>query len=1207
MKTSSFFALAVSAIIMIGLAASVVRRSRAGGSAPPPLDSTVSARTGSVQTTAALAAQPQIAAAFGKLPLSFEANRGQTDSRVKFLSRGRGYGLFLTSTEAILTLSPTTEADVSSPASARSQAAGDLTPVRTKRDSAAQSTASLRMSLAGSNPTAHVTGFEKLPGKANYFLGNDPKKWHTNVPTYAKVKYENIYPGVDLVYYGNQQDLESDFVIAPGADPRVIRLKFHGTRSIKTNHEGDLLVRLQNGEAILRKPVAYQWTSNNKLPANDSGKHFVTARYVLENRREVSFAVGAYDAREPLIIDPVLVYSTYLGGSSNDFGNAIAVDANGNAYVTGYTTSTDFPTATPIQPSYHPSGQNCVNYRFPGGIVYPCPDAFVTKLNAAGTAVLYSTYLGGSNRDVASGIAVDSSGNAYVTGSTRSADFPTMNPFQSTCASCANGYDDAFVAKINGSGDALVFSTYLGGNGQDGANGIAIDSSGSAYVTGITVSSDFPTTPGAYDITCGTDGACNPGAFGGKYEDAFVAKFDPSGAKLLYSTYLGGSSDDAASGIAVDTSGNAYVTGDTYSSDFPTTPGAYDTTCGTDGACNPNALGQLQADSFVAKLDPTGSKLVYSTYLGGSGSDNGTAIAVDASGSAYVTGDTASTDFPTQNALQAVLTGNGDAFVTKLDPAGSALVYSTYLGGSSGAGASGIAVDSSGDAYVTGETASNDFPISSPVQATLSGLGDSFVTKLDPTGSKLLYSTYFGGSGYAIAIDASGNAFVTGSTMSNFVTLGSFMTAAHGGLCLGQSPVTANPPCSDAFVAKISLADAPGFAVAPPGLNFGAQAVSTSASQNINLLDAGSQPLTITSITLSGTNPGDFSDTTTCALSPATVAGGGNCPVSVTFSPQTLGTKSATLVVTDDAAGSPHSIALTGISVTPPTAVLSASSLAFGSVLIGSSSTPQTITVTNTGGAPLQISSASLTAGFQLQGAGSGVVNCDLPPVIVNGGATCDYAVLFVPQVAGPVTGTLSFVDNAVNTPQTIALSGTGQDFSLSSNSTSATITAGQTATFMLSVTPVSGFNQATNLSCSVSPVVSQGPACSLAPTSVTPNGSTAATATVTVTTAARTSSSAGISERTVLPDSRLWAALFCLPAFVCVFVGAPRRRSGSRQRAWVGIGVVLSFALLSLGCGGGNSSSGAQSGTPAGTYTLTVTGTSGSLTHTINVTLKVN
>jgi hypothetical protein len=604
----------------------------------------------------------------------------------------------------------------------------------------------LRSRFVGANPEPQVIGLDALAGTSNYFIGSDPSQWHTGIATYGRVEYQNLYPGVDLVYYGDQRQLEYDYVVAPEADPGVIKLAIDGAESMALDGQGDLVLHASGGDVLEHAPVVYQEVGGIRQP--------VSGRFVLGGDGQVGFAVGAYDPSLPLVIDPVLSYSTYLGGPGTG-GLGITVDAAGNAYVTGGANSAGFPTtAGAFQTTYS------------GGL----DDAFVTELNPTGTALVYSTYLGGTDFDYGFRIAVDAVGNACVTGFTDSADFPTTTgAFRTTYG----GNDDAFVAKLNATGTALVYSTYLGGAGLDRGADIAVDASGDAYVTG-TTSGGFPTTAGAFQR-----------AFRGVY-DAFVAKLNPTGTALVYSTYLGGTDNDQAFGIAVDTFGAAYVTGETHSTGFPTTPGAFQTSYGGG------------YDAFVTELNPTGTALVYSTYLGGTGDDVGRGIAVDGAGNAYVTGYTDSADFPTTaGAFQAAFGGGYDAFVTKLNATGTALVYSTYLGGTHWDEGWGIAVDAVGDAYVTGYTESTDFPTTTGAFQTTFGGGDAFVTKLNATGTALVYSTYLGGVGHDegdhIAVDAAGNAYVTGFTSSpDFPTTpGAFQTSNRG--------------YGDAFVAKFAF------------------------------------------------------------------------------------------------------------------------------------------------------------------------------------------------------------------------------------------------------------------------------------------------------------------------------------------------------------------------------------------------------------------
>ncbi len=694
-----------------------------------------------------IATRARVNESYGKLPLSFEANQGQQDQPVKFLSRGSGYNLFLTKREAVLVLTKSEK-----PAAAKKKAAhAKFTQKKPQRQSTV-----LRTQLVAANPAAKVSGEEELAGKINYLIGKDPAKWRTGVATYAKVRYEQVYPGIDLVYYGNQRQLEYDFVVGPGADPARIRLKLAGARKMYVDGQGELVVQTAGGGVRWNRPEIYQEV--------DGQHRSVQGKYVLRAGHELGFAVAAYETARPLIIDPTLVYSTFLAGRYGAEGWGIAVDTSGNAYVTGFTYSNDFPTtAGAFQRTYH------------GGA-----DAFVTEFNPTGTGLVYSTYLGGSDLDGGDGIAVDTSGNAYVTGTTDSSDFPTTaGAFQRTY----RGDEDAFVTELNPTGTGLVYSTYLGSSGSDGGAGIAVDSSGHAYVAGFAGSSDFPTTAGAFQTT-----------FAGGLSDGFVTELNPTGTGLVYSTYLGGSDRDLANRIAVDTSGNAYVIGLAESSDFPTTAGAFQTNYGGEG------------DAFVTELDPTGTGLVYSTYLGGSGGDDGIGIAVDTSGDAYLTGFTVSSDFPTTiGAFQTTFGGGpADVFITELNPTGTGLVYSTYLGGSDSDVGEGIAVDTSGNAYVTGDTYSSDFPTTAGAfQTTFGGVTDGFVTELNPTGTGLVYSTYLGGSDQdvadCIAVDTSGNAYITGYTYSRDfpTTAGAFQRTFED--------------VDDAFVAKFSMGSPPPF------------------------------------------------------------------------------------------------------------------------------------------------------------------------------------------------------------------------------------------------------------------------------------------------------------------------------------------------------------------------------------------------------------
>jgi hypothetical protein len=706
----------------------------------------------SVATTNSQGPTARLPATYAQLPLYFEANQGQADANVKFLARGSGYSLALTANEAILALA-SSGGNGETAKRGKGQEPQPLDPN--------PQPSMVRMQLVGANTTPAITGLAELPGKTNYFVGKEAAQWRTNIPTYAKVKYEQVYPGIDLVYYGNQQQLEYDFLIQPGADPKAIRLAFAGMSdqsSLRIDDKGDIVVATAAGDVRFHRPHIYQ----------ESGgiKKVIAGRYVIVDSGEagtslqspssspqVGFEVAAYDTTKPLIIDPVLSYATYLSG----LARAITVDTDGNIYVTGETSVTVFPGAKTVIGS--------------GGEF----DMYVVKLNASGSTLIYATIIGGSDSDASVGIAVDAQGSAYVAGNTSSSDFPlSVGAFKQTCLKsgglqkCREG----FVLKLNPAGTGLRYSTYLGLLGFTGEiGGLALDSAGHAYVTGSVnteTSTDLSTTAGAFQDTC----RANLPLY--SCDDVFVTKLDPTGSALVYSTFLGSSLGERSSAIAVDSEGNAYIAGDTVGADFPATAGVVQPTCRiseVDSSCR---------DAFVAKLNPTGSALVYSTFLGGKYFDGIYDIAVDSVGSAYVVGGTSSSDFPTTSGVFREA-ASGGGFLSKLNPFGSALVYSTYLDFVSVS----VTLDAVNNAYVAGSRPT-------PVVCARGGFGQfpihcqsAFVAKLNTIGTELTYSAYFGGDrdtfGLDVAVDAAGNAYLVGyAGSSNFPVVNPLQSSGGG-------------------------------------------------------------------------------------------------------------------------------------------------------------------------------------------------------------------------------------------------------------------------------------------------------------------------------------------------------------------------------------------------------------------------------------------
>ncbi len=693
-----------------------------------------------VQTEAE--AKRQIAENYGRLPINFEPNAGQTDEEVKFLARGQGYSLFLTETEAVLALR------------------------KDKKDEHAV----VRMRVEGANAAPKISGLNETASKTNYFIGSDPEKWQTEISNYSRVKYESVYEGVDLVYYGNGQRLEYDFLVAPNSDPNQIKLKFSGVKSAKIEKEsGDLLLETEGGTLRQHAPIVYQNVDGERRKI--AGSYAIqNSKSKVQNSKEKSFSVsfdlGEYDKSKELIIDPILAYGSYLGGTVFDEGRAITVDAQGNAYVVGTSASLNFPTtAGVVKPAMLPA-TNANQYWY---------DAFVTKVNPAGTALVFSTYFGGRNgSETGSGVAVDAGGNVLISGTTMASDLPTVNAYQTTFG----GTDDAFAAKLNSTGSAILYSTYLGGNSTDTGGKIALNAAtGDAVFTGYASSGNFPTTSGAFkpQLCNNTPGSCN-GIF---YSGSYVVKLTATGS-AVYSTLF----DAGFADVALDAGNNAVLAGGAGTI-APTTSGAYQpaSSGGTDG--------------YIAKLNPAGNALVFGTFLGGGlQSDKINSIALDADGNMYVTGQTQNTAFPTTaGAFDQTFNGGEDGFVTKLNPAGSALVYSTFLGGAAKDQAFGIALGADNSAFIAGETLSyTTFPLKNSIIGTN---GSIFLTHLNAAGNALVYSSILGvGGAYDIAADGANGAYITGHTTSIVVTPNAFQPMKGEATSTGSS--------KDAFVIKLA-------------------------------------------------------------------------------------------------------------------------------------------------------------------------------------------------------------------------------------------------------------------------------------------------------------------------------------------------------------------------------------------------------------------
>ena len=770
------------------------------------------------------------------VPLSFEPNQGQAASTIQFLSRGPGYALFLTSGKVVLNLE-------------RQQPA---------QKPAAVSADTLRMSLVGANAKANAVGLARQAGVVSYFIGNEPKNWRTGIPTYGKVAYAQIYPGVDLVFYGNQRQLEYDFVVAPGADSSRIAWRIDGARA-SLDAQGNLALSAPNGPATFKKPMVYQMAGDTKVG--------VEGAFAIGGN-QIGFRLGSYDHSRALIIDPVLTYASYLAGSGTDHigqttgpgvstagtSQGIAIDSAGSAYVTGDTFSVDFPITQKAYMGAPPTKTTGVQ---PG----EWPSVFVAKFSPDGSSLVYSTYLGGEGSDYAFGIAVDSGGNAYITGRTNSVEFPvTLGAYQTVCdpapnntsaaagaASCNSANVSAYVTKLNPTGTGIVYSTFLGGYAYQYAAAIAVDSAGRAYIAGneevycsagYVYQGCFPTTAGA--VINGTQ------TVGGDPQFAFVAAFDPTGAHLLYSTIFGDRNfkcvngcggDTYGTGVAVDANGYFYLVGETKAASLPTTAGVIQPNgvpLGSTGTYVQSWRG------FIAKFTPVtsanGASLAYSTYLGGQTANTGdfiSGIAIDSSSNAYVVGSTNSTDFPVTAGAFGAVCGPGGAtcaaaHVTKLNPSGSAILWSTFVGDAKSDGSDAvfftgpIQLDGNGNIYIMGQVGFG-FPMVNPVEPTPTGGSQQvLIAELDPAGANLLFSTTIGSDGLhtadpaGLAVDPAGNIYLAGNHIGPglITTPGAFQTTASDSLC-----------CYHGFLAKISAGPTVRSATAGQIMPFAAESI----------------------------------------------------------------------------------------------------------------------------------------------------------------------------------------------------------------------------------------------------------------------------------------------------------------------------------------------------------------------------------------------
>jgi hypothetical protein len=1087
-----------------------------------------------------------------RLPLGFEVNRGQAAGDADFLAHGPGYSAQLRNGSLLLNVGR-----IDNPA-----------------DTFKTGQAEVQIALSGANRKATAVGEEKLPGISNYLFGSDPARWITGVEHYAKVRYRNVYPGIDLLFHGNQSRVEQDFIVHPGANPGRIRLDFQGVQRTELNADGMLL--LHTGDAAMRMQSlrAYQRVRGQEVE--------VPVHYELQNGR-ASFRLGSYDRRRELIIDPVLVFATFFGGGTSPNGvyqlvSGMAVDASG-IYVAGSTSSTSFP-VTP-------------------GVVEPNPQSsFVSKLDPTGQSLIFSTYMAGFDGGLIGTLAVDSSENIYIAGpAAPGLPFPPgSKPFQGTI----HGIQNVAVLKLNGTGTAVLAATYLGGSGADDFGSLAVDSSQNIYVTGTTSSNDFP-VQNALQTTLGSS------------SNAFVTKLNPGLSGLVYSTYLGGSSavsvfPSPEVNIAVDSSGDAYVVGGANAG-FPTTSGAYQQTCPSGPTGNTCA--------FYAKLNPNDSALLYSTYLG-SGLYNGAdAVVVDGAENAYIAGMAWSSSFPVVNPIQSCSAIGGDGtsnpsgnFLSEFNSAG-ALVFSTCLGinlAYDGPVATPpvLALDSMGNIYFAA-SAQPGLPLQDPIDANEPAQVRAFVSEISSTTKLLLFSSFVAGpitfppgetnaTGediYAIAVDSSKNIYLGGSSTVQLQVSYNPNAYSYFPVFNPMQPYfsdyieTCNihESCAwvDGFIMEISPSAGAAAASVPAELQFPPTGVGTTSSPLATMIyDLGTDALTVSNVVASS----EFAvQSNNCTTVPAS---GGSCAISVTFTPTAMGTQNGTLIIADSSPGSPHKVTLTGqgstASLTP-----SPTQLTFGNQLVGTTSKPQTVTLT---------AGALAIQNFRVQVSGNFAETNNCGTSLAAFGS-CQVQVAFTPTAPGVGTGTLTITDNAPNSPQMVPLTGTGSASGLGldiapGGSSSATVSPGATAKYSL-VIGGAGMSGTAMLSCSGAP---SGATCTV-PTNETVSATTAADFTISVTTTAPSAGALLPANSRTLP----WMWAVALAALMMVPGNQSRRRS---LRRYVALLPWLLLLVSSCGGGGGSSRGGNSGGTPADTYTLTVTATAINVKESIPLTLKV-